>query len=522
MKKKLLFNKDFLIIIFLFVFATLLNQYYGNRGAFPHDSFAHFETGYRILNGEHPFTNYWIISGPLVDYIQSLFFFIFGVSFQSYVLHASVFNGILTVATFKVLRNFNLNTFHSFIYAFFFSILAYPSSGTPFVDHHSTFFSLLGVYAILIAMRSEDNIYWIIAPILFICAFFSKQVPVSYLIIPIFVTLCFYFFNKKKTKAPQYFLSSSIIFILTLLFFGLINGINIYEFINQYILYPQFIGQDRFAKLLSNFSIFGIVSHFKFILIVLALFIYLNVKNIYSIKKYYNQNSFYYFIIISTFAIFLIFNQILTKNQTYIFFLIPIIAGFVQIYSKNNRVSFNYIILIFCLFITVKYHLRFNEDRKFHELSNSNFNLAINAKKIDDKLNGLKWITPQFNNDPKGEIKNINEIKNIIKGDKREKMVLSNYPFLSVILDEKYFSPTRWHTFDGTDYPQVGSKYISFYQDLIIKTLKKNSIQVVYTIFPVNEKNIYNYVNRNCFIEKKINEYLSSYTLKSCYQLNLP
>ena len=101
-------------------------------------------------------------------------------------------------------------------------------------------------------------------------------------------------------------------------------------------------------------------------------------------------------------------------------------------------------------------------------------------------------------------------------------MVLSNYPFLSVILDEKYFSPTRWHTFDGTDYPQVGSKYISFYQDLIIKTLKKNSIQVVYTIFPVNEKNIYNYVNRNCFIEKKINEYLSSYTLKSCYQLNLP
>ena len=102
MKKKLLFNKDFLIIIFLFVFATLLNQYYGNRGAFPHDSFAHFETGYRILNGEHPFTNYWIISGPLVDYIQSLFFFIFGVSFQSYVLHASVFNGILTVATFKL------------------------------------------------------------------------------------------------------------------------------------------------------------------------------------------------------------------------------------------------------------------------------------------------------------------------------------------------------------------------------------------------------------------------------------
>ena len=522
MKKNFLLNKDFLTIVLLFIFALLVNQHYGNRGAFPHDSFAHFETGFRILSGEHPFTDYWIISGPLVDYIQSLFFLILGVSFQTYVLHASVFNGILTVATFKVLRHFKLNIFYSFIYAFFFSILAYPSSGTPFVDHHSTFFSLLGVYALLLGIKNNSNFYWIVAPILFICAFLSKQVPASYIILPIFITLCFYFYNNKKIKALQYSLLSSVLFILTLLFFGIINGISIHVFIEQYILYPQLIGQNRLAQFLANFSIFGILGHFKFILIILAALIYLNIKNLYSINKYYRKNNFYYFLIISFFVVLLIFNQILTKNQTYIFFLIPIVAAFVQIYSGNKKPIFNYLILIFCLFITVKYHLRFNEDRKFHELSNSNFNLAINAKEIDNKLDGLKWITPQFKTDPRNEIKNIKEIKNIIKNDKREKMVLSNYPFLSVVLDKKYFSTTRWHTFDGTDYPQIGNKYFTSYQNLLIKTLRNKNIKVIYTILPVKKGNIYNYVNEDCFKEKKINEFLSSYDLKSCDQLNLP
>ena len=54
-------NKDILVIPFLLIFGILINQYYGNQGAFPHDSLAHFETGYRIINGEQPFKDYWII-----------------------------------------------------------------------------------------------------------------------------------------------------------------------------------------------------------------------------------------------------------------------------------------------------------------------------------------------------------------------------------------------------------------------------------------------------------------------------
>jgi len=73
-------SKDKIFFIILILFSILINQYYGNKGVFPVDSFSHFDTGFRILLGEHPFKNYWIISGPLVDYIQAIFFYFFGVS----------------------------------------------------------------------------------------------------------------------------------------------------------------------------------------------------------------------------------------------------------------------------------------------------------------------------------------------------------------------------------------------------------------------------------------------------------
>jgi len=100
-----------ILIIILILFSLIINQYYGNKGIFPVDSFAHFDAGYRILLNEHPFKNYWIVSGPLVDYLQSIFFYLFGINWQIYVLHASVFNAVLSLATFWILKNFRLNIY---------------------------------------------------------------------------------------------------------------------------------------------------------------------------------------------------------------------------------------------------------------------------------------------------------------------------------------------------------------------------------------------------------------------------
>ena len=515
-----LISKEKIFIAILILFSLLINQYYGNRGIFPVDSFAHFDTGFRILLGEYPFKNYWIISGPFVDYIQAIFFYLFGVNWQSYVLHASFVNAILSVATFLVFRNFNLNIYYSFIYSLLFSILAYPTSGTPFVDHHSAFFSLLGIYSLILGIKNEKKIHWILLPIFFGFAFLSKQVPSLYVIISVTLILCIFSLTQKKYYWIKYSFLSSVLFILSLLIFGKINGINLSSFLEQYIFYPQTIGKERFENL--NFTFKGTIDHFKFIYLAFLPLFYVNLIKIFSDRNYFKQKNFYYFLCLLLLTFSLIFHQLLTKNQTFIFFLIPILTAFshisLNVYRLNSTSPVYVAIIIICLFITAKYHLRFNEDRKFHELSYVNFELASQGKKIDKKLTGLKWITPEFKNNPNEEIILINEAKTYLSNDHRNKMVMTHYSFFSAILDQKLFSPSKWYLSDGTTHPVKESKYFVDYKNLITNIIRENNIKVIYTI-SVESWNIYNYVNSSCFQEKKITKILISYELKDCESL---
>ena len=99
-------------------------------------------------------------------------------------------------------------------------------------------------------------------------------------------------------------------------------------------------------------------------------------------------------------------------------------------------------------------------------------------------------------------------------------MVMTNYSFFSAIMEKNLFSTTRWHIFDGTDYPQKNSNYFASYKNLLIKSIKSNNIRVIYTINPVNSSNIYDYVSKDCFEEKKVTKILASYELKNCKEIN--
>ena len=79
-----------------------------------------------------------------------------------------------------------------------------------------------------------------------------------------------------------------------------------------------------------------------------------------------------------------------------------------------------------CIFVTTKYHLRFNETRKFHELNNVNLKLAVGGEKMHKSFYGLKWISTEFPNDPNTEIKLLNDIKKRLVKDEREKNVNYN------------------------------------------------------------------------------------------------
>ena len=169
-----------LSIILLSAFAIIVNNYYGSLGVLPINTFAYFDTGFRVLNGEAPFVDYWTISGPFIDFLQSFYFLILGVNWNSYVLNGSIINVAITLVCLSLFLRLGINFKYSVFYSFCLAILANPSMGTPFPDHFSSFFSLMAIVSFIFALETEKNLFWFLIPILFFIAFFCKQTPAAY------------------------------------------------------------------------------------------------------------------------------------------------------------------------------------------------------------------------------------------------------------------------------------------------------------------------------------------------------
>ena len=174
---KKLSNYNFVDYLILIIFSFFINYFYANIGVLAQDTFAYYDTAYRILDGSVPFKDYWTVSGPFIDFLQALYFFIFGVNWKSYIINSSIINSLITIIFFYTIRNFKQDRLLSIFYALCFSVLANPSMGTPFPDHYSTFLSLMGIFLFLNAILEEKKIYWFLIPICFFFAFFSKQTP---------------------------------------------------------------------------------------------------------------------------------------------------------------------------------------------------------------------------------------------------------------------------------------------------------------------------------------------------------
>lgn len=501
-----------LSILILFFFAFFINQYYGNIGLFPHDSAAHFDNGFRILNGEHPVRDFWIISGFIIDYIQSVLFFIFGTSWQTYIAHASLFNALITVYLLFFLISLKLDFFYSLVICLSFSILAYPSSGTPFVDHHSSFFSLALIFSLILVLRKEHIFFWYIIPFLMLLAILSKMVPATYFALLSFIIIFIQSKYKKNYSSMKHFIFGCVVTIIIFLLILISNKISMHDFMVQNFLYPQSIGSERFINLL-NTNIINIIFQFKYIFFLNLILIFILFKNFRIKNRRFEKET---LIIILTSLIF-VFHQILTKNQIFINFLIPIQIGFILIILKKNKFIFNSLVIIMLL-LTYKYHSRFNQERKFHELSNVNFDKAIPANIIDEKLNGLKWITPQYSKNPKEEVNKIIEIKKILK-DEKNFMLMTNYSFFSVILEKKTYTPARWFTFDGTDFPRINNKFKIKYKNLFKDLIVRNEIKKIFLIKPVTTEDVYTYFDKSCFKEEYIGNDITKLMVMDCSEI---
>jgi len=501
--------------IFIFFFAFLLNQFSGNRGIFPIDSFSHFDMGYRVLNGDLPFKDYWVVSGPLIDILQGFIFSIFNINWQTYLFNASIINGVVSVLTYKVFLNFKLDTKFSFLYAICFAILAYPVSGTPFVDLHSTYFSIISIYLLIFAIKTEKSIYWFFLPIFLGCAFLSKQVPAAYIGFSIILLIAYDFIFNSRNKNFKIFsillVSTSISFLLFFSFFYF-NEINIQSFLDQYINYPREIGKNRILHI--NYDIKNVILNFKFIHIIFLLLLIININNFFKNKQFYKKINFKVFLIFLFLLISLIQHQIITKNQIFIFFLIPLFSGFVHLELNNINYKYKkyliYSLAILCVITTFKYHVRFNLEKKFHELKNVNFTHSIDGSFLNKKFKGLNWITPgqKKQKDVIEEIESIKEIFKILKEDKQKKMLITNYSIFSILAGESMNTVTRWFPGDDSAFPTEESKFYNKYKNFLLRQIKYKKIINIYVISDVSEKNLLDYVPLECFDRLKINEQL--------------
>ena len=224
------------------------------------------------------------------------------------------------------------------------------------------------------------------------------------------------------------------------------------------------------------------MSQFKFILLPIIIYSILIIKKN-SLQKIEFNNEIVKFLFLFSFGACCILNQVLTKNQIFIYFLIPIFFGLVlselNLKNKINK-YFSYIIILLVIFLSIKYHLRFNENRKFHELNKDMINNAIDAENIHSSLKGLKWINPSFSKDPEKEIQILKKGKKIIDEENSEVMLITHYLFFDTLTSKNLNSPSRTFTIDGASFPTKNNRYYDRFNNLVKNKIIKNKIKKFY------------------------------------------
>ena len=507
---KFIFN-----LVIIIITAVFSNFYFGSIGAYPIDSFAFFDSAYAVMNGTIPFKDYWVMNGAILDFFQAIIFYVFGVNWQAYLLHSSIVNAIFGITSFLLLKNLGLNQPFSLFYAICISLLSYPIVGVPFPDHHSILFSYIGVYALIFSIKYEKKRYWFLLPIIFFIAFFSKQAPAGYFIILLTVVTLLYSVINKKYNWVMPIATMSLILFFFIIFFLITNNIKIEDFFIQYFLFPTTIGEDRFTKI--NFFSFDLILKHKLIFLCLLILLYIYIHKINNNKKYFFQKESFFVILFICSILIAIFHQSLTKNQIFIYFLIPLLCGFCQSLLDKDKNFFIIFLLAITLFGTIKYHFKFNIDRKFMELENVDLTIFEKGEDINNILKGLKWTNGEFTGDPKEEVQYLKSTIQHLKNDRRKFIIITNYQFILSSINKNSFSPNRWYTVDGVSYPLKNNKYHVYYKKFYNQKLKEKKIEVIYTILPLTIETIDFVLKKDCFSSLKINPILFEHRLKNCF-----
>lgn len=514
----------YLNILILIFFSFFINWYSANIGVLPIDTFGFFDTGYGILKGQLPIRDYWSYTGLTVDYFQSLFFLVFGNTWNSYIIHSSTLNVISVLIFYFFLTHIKLPKFFSLIYSLSFAVLLYPVSGTPFAYLHAYILSLLGLMLFFIFFNSRNYRLLTLIPLIYFLAFFSMQTPTIYVGFVLLVFIIYLILSKKKFNLIKFFLLGTLISIVFLVGYLFLTNTATKDFVNQYFLFPISIADgrvasdsDAYVKLQDQLNFKRLIGDFKFIHIFLIPLIILIFKK-YNKKK----NELFYITIVFVFStILLIYNQLLQANQIYIFSLVPILCALLNANietKKNKNFAISWLLIFVVIGISLKYHLRYNVDRKFIDIEKVDKKLGFQSKELHKNFKGLKWITHLENSEEDKVF--LQKVFQILKKENERSYLVTHYQFFSTILDKKFYILNRWYIWDNNSHPTENHKYFSYYKDFATRNFEKNKIKNIYLISEKREFNfnkIKNYFENKCFSSQNlIGDRLVKLSLKNC------
>ena len=315
---KYIIKSNIIILTIIFFFSFFINFYYSSFGVFPIDTFFHYDSAARMLQGQIPIRDFWIVSGLIIDVIQSIFFKILGVNWLTYIFHSSVSNFLISLIIFYYFQSLKIDKISSLFFTCCFSTLAYTVSGTPFVDHHAIFFLLASTILLMKFIYTEKNYLWFFVVLLFFLSFLTKQVPAAYIMLIQGSIIGVYILYEKNYFIIKYLILSSILTIFLIISLLFYLNIELKDFYIQYIDYPRSIGSTRISKF--EITLNGFFNDYKFIILPLILIVILKLNKSFNKNFKFSKKEIYTFLILCSFVFSSIFHQIMTKNQIYIYF----------------------------------------------------------------------------------------------------------------------------------------------------------------------------------------------------------
>ena len=532
--KTTLILNDYIIGIVVAVVAYQINNYFGFIGLNPTDSFLIFGSGDRVLKGDLPFKDYWIVSGgPLIDIMQSFVFKILGVSWSSFVIHASILNSIFSISIFFYARLTKLSKKTSLFFAILSSFIMYPAAGTPQTDHHSIIIGSISLIFFIIFLKKKNYTPLFFFPIIFLGCFFIKQVPAAYYIILIcLISLFYYLFEKQKEIIINLLLGSIIAFAVFFLILK-INNILVLDVYKQYvalIIQGFNVRVDSYAKAL----VFDNILKIKYIILLLIPFVVIVAQNLKKIElkkkesfyldiylfmglivssalheSYTNNQSvtfgllpIYSIIILSLIKenkskiLFYIFSalsiigvlRLINENEIYLILLIifPLIYFFGSKYNISLKKTSS-LVVVYTLLIALLYFETIVRNRYWHDIVNPNWDNAVAAEQIDLKLKGLVWLSGESNTQK--EILNIENNLSYLKSLDENYIIVTNYQIYNAILDIQNFSPVRYW-WNKLSYPSKGNKYRNEFDVFFQNKINKNNVKKIIVLSDINQENV--------------------------------